>query len=380
MNFLCSHDETMIRPAFIEDVDALEHLENQSFSTDRLSRRNLRYLLSNANATALVEAQGETILGYALILYHRGRSLARLYSLVVDPKLQGKGIGAALLQAAEKDAFAKDCVGMRLEVRNDNVAAIRLYENSGYRKIELIPDYYRDQAAAIRYEKGLVPHLEPDMVSVPFYEQTTDFTCGPASLLMGMKALDSQLNIDRSLELKIWRESTTIFMMSGHGGCGPLGLALSAYHRGFDVEVYLNDTGTLFIDSVRDPAKKEIVKLVQQDQEEEIRRSSIRLKYKKLSVAEIQKKFGLGQIPIVLISSYRIYHEKKPHWVVITGFDDRFIYVHDSFVDYEEGESAKDSINMPILKKDFERMSRYGKAGQKAVLFLKKRSSAIQWT
>jgi hypothetical protein len=66
--------------------------------------------------------------------------------------------------------------------------------------------------------------------------------------------------------------------------------------------------------------------------------------------------------------------------VVITGFDDRFIYVHDSFVDYEEGETAKDSINMPILKKDFERMSRYGKAGQKAVLFLKKRSSAIQWT
>ncbi len=364
----------MIRPASIQDLDAIDRLEKLSFPQDRLSRRNLRHLLSKANATTMVEQDADQIRGYALVLYNRGTSLARLYSLVVDPRFQGKGLGYQLLEAAERDAFANDCVAMRLEVRPDNLLAIKLYEKSGYRKFETVQDYYEDHAEALRFEKHLVPHLRPESVRIPFYEQTTDFTCGPASLMMGMKALDPTLSLNRKLELRIWRESTTIFMLSGHGGCGPFGLALAAFHRGFEVEVFINDSGTLFIDSVRDPAKKEVMRIVQQDQEEEIRKLRIRVRYKRLTVPEIERKFSSGWIPIVLISSYRIYHEKKPHWVVITGFDDRFIYVHDSFVDYEEGETPTDSINLPILKKDFERMSRFGRAGQKAVLFLKKRS------
>lgn len=365
----------MIRPARLADLDALEDLENVSFATDRLSRRSLRYMLRKANATTLVEEDGGRFRGYALVLYNRGTSLARLYSLVVDAEFQGRGIGIALLRAAERDAYDNECVALRLEVRRDNLPAIRLYEKQGYRRFDVVPDYYRDHADAFRYEKSLIPHLKPVLAAVPYYRQTTDFTCGPASLMMGMKALDPDLKIDRRLELRIWRESTTIFMTSGHGGCGPYGLALSAFHRGFDVELFISDSGILFIDSVRDPEKKEVVRLVQKDQVEELRRLPVPVKYRRLSVAEIQKRFNLGQIPIVLISSYRIYHEKKPHWVVITGFDERFIYAHDAFVDFDEGKTAADSINMPILKKDFERMSRYGKASQKAVLFLKKKAA-----
>jgi hypothetical protein len=62
--------------------------------------------------------------------------------------------------------------------------------------------------------------------------------------------------------------------------------------------------------------------------------------------------------------------------VVVTGFDDRFIYVHDPLVDKDMGKTITDCVNMPILRKDFERMARYGKAAQKAVLILKKRVQA----
>jgi hypothetical protein len=51
--------------------------------------------------------------------------------------------------------------------------------------------------------------------------------------MMAMKALDPAMELNRTLELRLWREATTIFMTSGHGGCGPYGLALSAYRRGF---------------------------------------------------------------------------------------------------------------------------------------------------
>ena len=49
-------------------------------------------------------------------------------------------------------------------------------------------------------------------------------------------------------------------------------------------------------------------------------------------------------------------------------------------MDREAGKTATDCINMPILKKDFERMARYGKAGQQAVLILKRRDRGTHAT
>ena len=116
-----------------------------------------------------------------------------------------------------------------------------------------------------------------------------------------------------------------------------------------------------------------VIKLVQEDLLAELKKLPVKISRRALTIAEIQKKFEAGGMPIVLISSYRIYREKFPHWVVVTGFDERYVYVHDSFVDEEMGKTAIDCINMPILKRDFERMARYGKAAQKAVLVIRKR-------
>ncbi len=365
-----------VRKAARGDLDALVRIEDRCFETDRITRRSFRYLLSRANAVTLVDEEQGRIRGYTMILFNSGTSLARLYSFAVDPDFRGRGVARGLLEAGDQAAREAECVSIRLEVRKDNTAAIRLFESAGYRRFGAYDDYYEDHMGALRYEKSLIAHLKPEFARVPYYAQTLDFTCGPAALIMAMKSLDPGLTLDRKLELRIWRESTTVFMTSGHGGCGPYGLALSAYHRGFDVEIHVNDTGALFIDSVRSPEKKEVIALVQDDFLDEIRRSPIRLTHGSLNVAQIEERFAAGAIPIVLISSYRIYREKFPHWVVVTGFDDRFIYVHDPFIDYDAGKTLTDCVNMPILKKDFERMARYGKAGQKAVLLLSRAPGA----
>lgn len=363
----------MIRDATLDDLDALVQIENRCFDGDRLSRRNFRYLLTKGNAETIVDVDGGVMRGYAMLLFNTGTSLARMYSLAVDPAQQRKGVASALLQAAEERARGHDAVTLRLEIRKDNHASIALFRRHGYREFGLYTDYYEDHMDAVRFEKSLVQELEPAMARVPFYEQTLDFTCGPSAVMMAMKALDPAIVLDRMLELRIWRESTTIFMTSGHGGCGPYGMALSAYHRGFDVEVYVNDERALFVDSVRSQEKKEVMRLVQEDFVNELRSVPVTINYGVLGVDALQERFEQGGIPIVLISSYRIYHEKFPHWVVVTGFDERFIYVHDPFVDKEMGKTITDCVNMPILRKDFERMARYGKAGQKSVLILKRR-------
>ncbi|MEJ2479590.1 MAG: peptidase C39 family protein [Acidihalobacter sp.] len=71
-----------------------------------------------------------------------------------------------------------------------------------------------------------------------------------------MKSLEPQLKLNRTLELRIGREAATVFMTSGHGGCGPFGLALSAWHCSFGVELFVNEEAELFIDSARNPTKK----------------------------------------------------------------------------------------------------------------------------
>jgi ribosomal protein S18 acetylase RimI-like enzyme/predicted peroxiredoxin len=363
----------MIRSATLADLPELVRIENLSFVTDRFSRRSFRYLLTKANAKTLVEEQAGQIRGYVMLLFNVGTSLARLYSYAVDPNARRQGIGKALVEQAEMEAIEHDCIAMRLEIRQDNEASINLFKQHGYRQIGMVPDYYEDGMTALRFEKSLASHLQPELVRVPFYEQTLDFTCGPSALLMAMNTIDPEIKLDRTQELRLWRESTTIFMTSGHGGCGPYGLALAAYHRGFDVELFIKEKGTMFLDSVRNEEKKEVMRLVQEDFINELKSSSVKIHYRKITVDELQGKFEAGGIPIVLISSYRIYHEKFPHWVVVTGFDEKYIYVHDPFVDYDAQKSPTDCINMPILKKDFEHMAKYGKAGQKAVLIIKKR-------
>jgi len=360
----------MIRRATLGDVPTLMALEDESFQTDRLTRRQFRYLLTKGQAdTFVVEREGRPA-GYVLTLYSKATAVARLYSIAVAPEAQGKGTGRALVEAAEAAALERERVYMRLEIRADNAASRGLFEALGYRQFGIADDYYEDHAQALRYEKCLVPHLNPDLGRVPYYQQTLDFTCGSSSLLMAMKGLDPAQPFDRSEELRIWREATTIFMTSGHGGCGPHGLALSAHRRGFRAEVYVNDEGVPLVDSVRSPEKKEVMRLVHEDFLAECQQAGIPVRHGTLSVEELRQRFRAGGIPLVLISSYRIYEEKFPHWVVVTGFDEHFVYAHDPYVDYADGETQVDSINMPIPRREFTRMARYGRAGLQAVVIV----------
>jgi hypothetical protein len=277
-------------------------------------------------------------------------------------------VGRALLAAAEAEALARGCVSMRSEVRLDNDASLALFEGNGYRRIEELEDYYEDHMGAFRFERTLAPQLELTQVRVPYYQQTTDFTCGPACLMMAMKALDGTLRLDRRLELRLWREATSIFMASGHGGCGPFGLALSAHRRGFGAELFVKQRGVFLVDTVRDPDKKEVMRVVEEDFRDRIRELELPLHQRAARFSEVQELFDAGGKPLVLISSWRIYRERFPHWVVITGFEERFIYVHDPFVDVAQGQTVADRINMPIARAEFETMARYGRSGQRAVL------------
>jgi ribosomal protein S18 acetylase RimI-like enzyme len=367
----------MIRRATLDDIPELLRIENAVFDTNRFTERNFQHLLARARGITLVDTErGVHLQGYAMALYHRGTSLARLYSMAVAPRAHRRGIGSRLLAAIEEAIASRGCAYMRLEVRVDNTGAQRFYEQAGYRRFAVSSRYYEDGVDAYRMEKSLDPRLDPTRGRVAYFEQSHEFTCGAAALMMAMHALDPTVSMDPKTELRLWREATTVFMCSGHGGCGPHGLALAAHRRGFAVEAYVSDTGVLFADSVRNPERRRAIELVQEDLVEQLRETDVRVSFERVDTRLLEERLRAGAIPIVLISTYRLDRRKQPHWVVITGFDEQFVYVHDPFIDPAGERTSTDHVHIPILRGEFERMARYGKTQLKAALLVSKREGS----
>ena len=145
----------VIREGEAGDLDAIERLENSVFETDRLSRRSLRHFLAAPTTAVPVAAEQGDIVGYAMVAFRAGSSLARIFSLAVAEGQARRGIGRALLEACEARAVGRGSSAVRLEVRADNRAAINLYQASGSRRFATVPAYYEDGATALRFEKLL---------------------------------------------------------------------------------------------------------------------------------------------------------------------------------------------------------------------------------
>jgi ribosomal protein S18 acetylase RimI-like enzyme len=74
-----------LRHAGIDDLTALVGLEAACFDSDRISRRQFRYLLTKGKAAILVAEREGVIVGDVVLLFSNATSVARLYSIAVDP-------------------------------------------------------------------------------------------------------------------------------------------------------------------------------------------------------------------------------------------------------------------------------------------------------
>jgi ribosomal protein S18 acetylase RimI-like enzyme len=368
----------VIRDAKKEDLDALDHIENESFQGDRLSRRRLHHWLKAKNRVMLVcEWQGRVI-GYGLVLLHKGTRLARLYSLAVIQAGQPKGYGRALLEALELAASERGRFFMRIEVSQHNARAIALYESLGYWCFDHYHDYYEDHSDALRMQKRIRKGPEHSPVkSTPWYQQTTEFTCGPSALMMAMGALAPETLKQptlRELELDIWREATTIFMTSGHGGCHPVGLALAAKRRGFEASVWLSTAEPLFTEGVRSPQKKEVIALVDRQFNHQAFDANVDIHYQAPTQVLLDEALSRGDSVLILISTYRLDGRKAPHWVTVTATDPECIYVHDPDPD-DLSKDPLDCQHVPIAREAFDSMSQFGRDKLRTAVVISARAS-----
>lgn len=81
---------------------------------------------------------------------------ADLCNIVVDTAHRREGIAEALLHQAFQECAGKGVEQILLEVRESNEAAIGLYNKSGFERISLRKNYYRDpQEHAVIMQKNI---------------------------------------------------------------------------------------------------------------------------------------------------------------------------------------------------------------------------------
>ncbi|MHB2265762.1 GNAT family N-acetyltransferase/peptidase C39 family protein [Aliihoeflea sp. PC F10.4] len=358
----------VLRPARSGDESELATLEARVFEHDRISRRSFHQLIERPTAETMIAQDQGVIVGYAMVLFRKGSGVARLYSLAVDPEHGRSGLGRTLLAAAEHAAYEHGRMLLRLEVREDNPRAIALYEKNHYRRIGIEKGYYEDGVAAIRMEKLLRGEIRS--TKVPFYEQTADFTCGPCCLMMAMARFDPEYVPDPVNEIRLWRDATTIFMMSGPGGCEPFGMAVAAHENGIPAEIFVSQEGPLFLQSVRNHEKRRVMQLAQIDFRARIAKYGVPVRERAFVLEDIRKALKQGRLVMVLISGFLMFGKKVPHWVLAIDDDGDHIFIHDPWVEDEHGETAADAANVPVPYEMFMRMAQFGQPALRAAVML----------
>jgi ribosomal-protein-alanine acetyltransferase len=147
--------EVVCRPVGLNRINDLLALEKSCFTSDRSKRRNLRHLLQSPTAYCLGAYHHGELVGSIVTLFRSNSRSARIHSLAVSAGVRGQGIGRRMIARAEREARMRNCTRMRLEVRMDNLPAIRLYERLGFVDTAVISGYYDDGAHAFVMLKEL---------------------------------------------------------------------------------------------------------------------------------------------------------------------------------------------------------------------------------
>ncbi len=360
-----------LRPGETADLDALVDLENRVFTTDRLSRRSFRRFLASPAAALIVAEQAGRLAGYALILFRPNSSVARLYSIAVAPHAGGKGVGPMLLAAAEEAARQRGCDHLRLEVHEGNARAIARYRKSGYDLFGRHLDYYDDHGHALRFEKKIAPEIPPPRAP-PYFHQSTEFTCGPACMMMALAWANPSWRPDPATEFKLWREATTIAMAAGPGGCEPYGVAVTLKRHGLLPEIYVSQPGPYLLNTSRSEETRRVMRLAQAEFHREAGELSIPTHLTPPGESVLMRAFDTGAAVLAMVAGYHMVRRKVPHWVFAFGRQGRNILLHDPAARRDDQGTmlAAETYTVPWSK--FERMMRLDLENLRAAVLVRK--------
>lgn len=144
-----------IQTAQVSDLKEIFKLEQLCFNAEAFTRRQLRYLVSQAQGHFLLVREGNQISSFMVLLGKKNSSSMRLYSIAVAPAFRGRGLARAMLAEAVKRAKADGFHFVNLEVSEINEAAVKLYLDEGFEVFGERRAYYKDGSKALLMRKAV---------------------------------------------------------------------------------------------------------------------------------------------------------------------------------------------------------------------------------
>lgn len=170
--------------------------------------------------------------------------------------------------------------------------------------------------------------------NVPYYPQSSEFSCGPACVLMVMKHFKPGLEIGRELEFEVWRQCNMI----GIKGADPYGLSVPLLDAGYEVRLITQRKGIVQYKSWRQRLKRRFssddIELSFFGMGENQRRAFSRklsTTYKRPTVADIVRGVLNGYVTVALVHMGVIHSLNIPHWVVVTDADEEQVVFNDPY-------------------------------------------------
>jgi ribosomal-protein-alanine N-acetyltransferase len=139
-----------IATASVLDLTALNKLEHACFGNDAWPILDLIAVLTFPDVIRLKAVESGRMIGFVAGDMHNGDGLGWIATIGIDPQYRRRGYGRELLRACEAQLTTPR---IRLSVRASNDAAIRLYEQEGYGRVDVWHGYYSDGEAALVMEK-----------------------------------------------------------------------------------------------------------------------------------------------------------------------------------------------------------------------------------
>jgi ribosomal-protein-alanine acetyltransferase len=127
-------------------LDKLCEIENQCFKQEAFTKQQIACLITDYNTIGLTAVINGEIAGFVIARVNIIRNVTFGHILTIDvaPAYRRKGVAQKLLQEIETTLRGRDIQECRLEVRENNAAALNLYQKLGYTKLGKLEKYYGD--------------------------------------------------------------------------------------------------------------------------------------------------------------------------------------------------------------------------------------------
>jgi len=134
-----------IETAVLEDLNEIVELERQCFASEAFSRQQIFYLLLGYGSISLVAKINGEIVGFVILQLETDFEevvFGHIITLNVARVFRRRGVAQKLLFRCEEVLKLQGVGECRLEVRQTNFAALRLYRHMGYVVVSLLERYY----------------------------------------------------------------------------------------------------------------------------------------------------------------------------------------------------------------------------------------------